>query len=76
MEVCLDIDVICHLGFVTSVDIREKGFYYIVMSLIYGSSDVEKTIISPIGCFSAPSTLNSKVKKMMVCIHRWHNFII
>ncbi len=65
MEVCLDLEVICHFGYVKNIDITEQGFYFIEVSLEYGNG-ADKTVVSPVGYFSAPSTLNSKVRKMTV----------
>ena len=57
---------------------RERGFYFIEMTLDYiddqRQGDISKssnfttttTTIQPIGCFSAPSTLNSNVRSVTV----------
>lgn len=71
MEATIDFDIVCHLGFFKSLDMRERGFYFIEMTLDYitnsESSISESSLtIAPIGCFSAPSTLNSNVRSTTV----------
>lgn len=72
MEATIDFDIVCHLGFIKSLDMRECGFYFIEMTLDYVTNsqrndEITKTItIAPIGCFSAPSTLNSNVRSVTV----------
>jgi len=76
MEATVDFDIVCHLGFIKSLDMRERGFYFIEMTLDYieqRQGDISKssnltttTTIQPIGCFSAPSTLNSNVRSVTV----------
>lgn len=63
MEVSIDLDICCHLGFIKSIDILDRGFYYIEISLNYGSSSLP---IAPVGCFSAASTLTSKVRQIEI----------
>lgn len=60
MEVSIDLDVCCHLGFVKSIDMLDRGFYYIEVSLSYADRLLP---IAPVGCFSAASTLTSKVRR-------------
>ena len=60
MNVSLSIDVACHLGKVRNIDLMSRGFYYVEISLAY--CDQPRSLISPIRCFSAPSTLVSCVR--------------
>ena len=63
MEASIDIDLCCHLGFIKSIDMLDRGFYYIEISLLYSNNIVP---IAPVGCFSAASTLTSKVKNFEI----------
>jgi hypothetical protein len=58
----IDLDILCHLGFVKNIDLSNRGIFYIQVSLIYGEKPgVEGLKISPVGLFSAPSTLDSHI---------------
>ena len=65
MNADIDLSVIIHLGHMKSIDIYERGYYFIQLNLYYKTIHINQ-ILTPIAMFSAPSTLNSKVKSTVI----------
>jgi Putative serine esterase (DUF676)/Protein FAM135 len=60
----VDYDIIVHLGTLRNVDMSSRGVYMIHLTLLYGYD--MRCLISPVGIFSAPSTLDSFVDEQRV----------
>ena len=65
MNADIDLSVILHLGHMKSIDIYERGYYFIQLNLYYKTIHINQ-ILTPIAMFSAPSTLNSIVKSTII----------
>ncbi len=67
MESSIDFDVVVHLGCLENIDLATRGVYYLELVLFYGKpSNYKKNKnyikITPVGMFSAPTTIQSNVK--------------
>ena len=66
----IELDVVCHLGYIKNISLLSRGAYYIQATLLHGGNDITTatTKVAPIGSFSAPTTIDSYVGNQKIPI--------